>query len=315
MPLSLPVIASAQPVVDSSVAGSPIWQLVFLSFAVVLILFEVLRGWRRGVARQLARLGGLICAYGAAWFGGRLVGPMLRPFLKMPDFALSVLAGAVLAFVVYAAFEGLGTVLFRRTNQHDSLLVRLLFGAGGAVLGLVFGIFFVWLVVVGIRSVGAVAESSLRTQSTMAMSMTQTVHPVDERRKLFGQSNEEPSALAPSLARLKNSIETGVLGAAVKRADVVPAQVYDNLGKIGAVVANPDAAERFLSFPGARELSQHPKIIALRDDSEISDMATRRRYLDLLQNDKIIDAANDPDLRARLKSFDVTAALDYAIKK
>jgi len=31
-----------------AVAGSPLWQAVFISFAVVLILFEVVRGWRLG---------------------------------------------------------------------------------------------------------------------------------------------------------------------------------------------------------------------------------------------------------------------------
>jgi uncharacterized membrane protein required for colicin V production len=293
------------------------WQLVFVSFAVVLILFEVLRGWRRGFARQLARLGGLIAAYFVAYFGGSLITPILRSFVKMPDFALSTIAGAVLAIVVYASVEGLGTILFRRTNQHDSLLGRVLFGAGGALLGLFFGTFLVWLVVIGIRSVGAVADASLHTKSTAALSMsqTETLHPIDERRRLFGQSVEESPALAPSLAHLKNSIETGIIGDAVKRADVVPNHIYENLGKIAAVVSNPESAERFLSFPGAHELSEHPKIAALRNDLQISDLIVQGRYLDLLQNEKVIDAANDPDLRARLKAFDITAALDYALSE
>src|SRR5207245_10439385 len=52
-----------------AVAGSPLWQLVFVLFAFVLILFEVLRGWRRGLPRQVARLGALVAAYFAAYFG------------------------------------------------------------------------------------------------------------------------------------------------------------------------------------------------------------------------------------------------------
>ena len=52
--------------------GSHIRQLVFVSFAVVLVLFEVIRGWNRGIARQLARLAALIAAYFAAFFGGTL---------------------------------------------------------------------------------------------------------------------------------------------------------------------------------------------------------------------------------------------------
>jgi len=80
-------------------------------------------------------------------------------------------------------------------------------------------------------------------------------------------------------------------------------------------VANPQNAERFLSFPGARELSEYPKIIALRNDPEISQMLAQGQLLELIQDHRIIDAANDPDLRARLKKFDLNAALNYATQK
>src|SRR5438128_2362349 len=115
-------------------AGSPWWQLVFISFALVLVLFEVLRGWRRGVARQLARLGALIAAYFAAFYAGRILLPFLRPFIKMPDAFLSILAGAVLALLAYAIISGLGTILFKRTSQHESALVRFVYGLSGALL-------------------------------------------------------------------------------------------------------------------------------------------------------------------------------------
>jgi len=47
------------------VAGSPLWQVVFISFAVILILFEVVRGWRLGLMRQITRLIALGAAYAA----------------------------------------------------------------------------------------------------------------------------------------------------------------------------------------------------------------------------------------------------------
>ena len=56
-----------------AVSGSLLWQVVFLSFAVVLILFEVVRGWRLGLLRQLIRLVALVAAYAAAFFGGSLL--------------------------------------------------------------------------------------------------------------------------------------------------------------------------------------------------------------------------------------------------
>jgi uncharacterized membrane protein required for colicin V production len=292
-------------------AGSPLWQLVFVSFALALILFEVLRGWRRGLPRQVARLGALVAAYFAAYFGGKFLAPLLGMFFKMPDALLSIFAGAIFALIIYAVISGIGSALFRRTNQHDSIIVRLLYGSTGALLGVFFGLFLVWMIIVAIRSVGSVANAQVREQA----SDSSVLHAVDVRRRFLGEANEDQAPLTTSLARLKNSLEMGVIGNAVKKADVVPQTTYDVIEKIGAVAANPQNAERFLEFPGARELSEHPKIIALRNDQEISQMLAQGRLLELIQDSRIIDAANDPDLHARLKKFDLNAALTYATQR
>jgi uncharacterized membrane protein required for colicin V production len=291
-------------------AGSPLWQIVFISFALVLILFEILRGWRRGVARQLARLGALIAAYFVAFFGGKFLLPLVKPFFSLPDAVLSILAAAVLALAVYAVINGLGTMLFKRTGQHDSFFLRLVYGTTGALLGCFFGAFLVWMIVVGVRSIGAVADAEIHSQSVEPT----IVHAVDVRRRVLDEADEDQAPLMTALARLKNSLEMGVVGDAVKKTDFVPQKIYDTIGKVGQVALNPQSAERFLSFPGARELSEHPKIIALRNDQEISQMFAQGRFLELLQDHRIIDAANDPDLHEQLQSFDLNAALDYALQ-
>jgi len=293
-------------------AGSPVWQLVFISFALVLVLFEILRGWKRGIARQLARLGALIAAYFVAFYAGRFAVPLLRPVLKIPDPILSVLAGAALALVVYAVITGLGMKLFKRTSQHDSAFVRFFCGLSGAVLGIFFGAFLVWMVVFGVRSLGAVADAKVHHEA--ADQNNAVLHAVDRRRPL-SETNEESATLMTSLARLKNSLELGVVGDAVKKADVVPTKTYETLGKLGKIVSDPESAQRFLSFPGAHQLSENPKIVALRDDPEITEMISRGRFLDLLQNQKILDAANDPELRAGIMKFDLQGALNYALEQ
>ena len=197
--------AVATPAVPVS-AGSSLWQLLFLSFGCILILFEILRGWRRGIARQLARLGGLIAAYFVGYFGGDLIGPWVRPFFRLPNAVLSMVAGAVLALLVYAVISGLGTMLFKRTSQHDSMAVRLFYGVSGAVLGLFFGGFLIWLVVVAVRSLGAVADAQVRQQpaTTAAAPVPErSLHAVDLRNRSINDSTESTTLLA-SLARMKN---------------------------------------------------------------------------------------------------------------
>jgi uncharacterized membrane protein required for colicin V production len=291
-------------------AASPVWQLAFISFGLALIVFEVLRGWRRGVARQLVRLGAIMAAYFAAFYGGRFVAPLAKPFLKMPDTLMSIFAGAILAFVVYAVINGLGTILFKRTSAHQSGVVRLVYGSAGAVLGFFFGIFLMWLLVIGVRSVGAVADGQVR-QKTVDSAVA---HAVDMRRRL-AESPADSTDLMMLLARLKNSLEFGVIGDAVKKADIVPERLYENLAKLGQVASSRQSAERFLSFPGALQLSENPSIVALRNDPEIADMISQSRFVDLLRNDKIIRTFNDPALLEQIKKFDLHAALDYAIEQ
>ena len=79
------------------------------------------------------------------------------------------------------------------------------------------------------------------------------------------------------------------------------------------MVSNPEIADRFLSFPGAHELSEHPRIVALRDDPHIQDLIAQGRFLDLLQDQRLIDAVNDPTLLEELRKFDLQRALDYSI--
>ena len=295
-------------------AGSPFWQGVFLSFAVGLVLFEVVRGWRLGLLRQLMRLAALVVAYAAAFFGGRLLLPIIRPFLKMPDFVLSALGGATLAFVAYAVVSSMGAILFKRTGEQGSRIIRLIYGFAGAIVGLFFGFFALWLIVVSVRTVGAVADAQVRSRSaTVRAAPDATSHALEVRRRFLGEGKEQSAAFAASLARLKNSLELGALGKAVKQTDPVSPRTYGILTKAIAVFSTPERARRFLSFPGAREWSEHPKIVALRDDPEISELIAERRFLDLLRDQRIIDAANDPALADRIKKFDLQRALDYAM--
>jgi hypothetical protein len=292
-------------------AGSTLWQTVFVSFAVVLLLFEIIRGYRLGLPRQLMRGAAIIAAYAAAYFGGSLVLPLLRPLLKWPDFIVSMIGGALLAIVVYGVIASLGTLLFKRTAQHTSAGVRLLYGFSGALTGIVFGLFFVWLLLVGIRSIGSVADAEVQAHPRGESNPARSAR--DE--KYLSIENLDADSLTAFLARLKNSVELGKLGDVVRQTDFTPPALYQTLKDAGTVCANPENARRFLSFPGATELSEHPKIVALRNDPEVADLIRQGRILELLQNRRVLEAANDPTLVEKVKQFDIKKALEYAAKK
>src|ERR1700740_1805238 len=106
--------------------GSPVWQTVFLLFAITLVAIEVIRGWRLGILRQLVRVVAVIAGYAAAYFGGDILVPLLRSFVKLPDIVISAIASAILGLAVYGIIASLGTIFFNRTAQQPTRATRLL---------------------------------------------------------------------------------------------------------------------------------------------------------------------------------------------
>ncbi len=280
------------------------------------MLFQIVRGWRLGLPRQLMRIGAIVAAYSAALFGGGMLVPFLRPLLKLPDFIISALGGAILALVVYAIVNMIGTILFKRTGQQSSSLVRLVYGVSGAVLGLFFGMFFLWVLITGIRSVGALAEAQVSASRPAPPAATEDAQ-MDlraVRQRPRPAPRREDDSLAVSMARLKKSVELGAVGDFVRQTDVLPAGIYETLARVGEVFAQPESASRFLTYPGVAELTETPQLLALRADPQITRMIEQGRIWELLQDERLIEAANDPELAARLKKFELRKALDYAAK-
>ncbi|PYK20134.1 MAG: hypothetical protein DME55_03120 [Verrucomicrobia bacterium] len=235
----------------------------------------------------------------------------------MPDPVLSILCGAILAIAAYMLVGGVGAILFKRTSQQESGLLYLIYGFAGAILGLFFGLFLLWLTVASVRTVGALAEGQAGGRSGAATHDAQdpTSRALEVRRRFLSESEDRTLTLATSLARLKNSLELGLLGSVLKNTDPVSQRTYQMLEKAGSVFSNPERAQKFLTFPGARELAEHPKIVALRSDPEIADLIAQGRFLDLLQNPRVIEVANDPVLAERIRKFDIQRALDYALEE
>jgi hypothetical protein len=206
------IVTHSQSVI-SSAGGSLLWQAGFISFAAVLILFEVVHGWRLGLIRQLVRIAALGAAYATALVGGRLLVPIERSLLKMPDVMLSILGSAVLALAIYGLLTCSGMILFKRTDQQSSKVLQLIYGCTGAVLGLFFGAFFLWMAVASVRVVGAVADAQVRSRArSPETGQPTTLRAISVRRRFLGEPDDDSTTLATTLARLKNSLEVGPVG-------------------------------------------------------------------------------------------------------
>src|SRR5436190_897323 len=303
--------ANSQPSIASAASG---WQLVFVSFAIVIILLEIIHGWRLGLVRQIVRVIAIVLAYSSGFFGARATVPIMRSYFKLPDPILGALGGAILGLILFVAINVTGAFLFKKTAQQQSRFLRLLWGSTGAFFGVLLGVFTVWLTFAGIRMVGSLAEARSRAENAL-MSATARVS-----RSGRGQSEPrsppiQSNPLLAMLAQMRNSLEIGRVGEAVRSIDPLPPRLYSGLEKLGEVASNPQSAARFLSFPGAREISEYPKVVALRNDATVMELIGAGHIFELMQNQRMIDAMNDPALQERVKQFDLERALDYAVKK
>lgn len=295
---------------NGNTSASATWQLVFVSFAVIVILLEVVRGWRLGLAQQIVRVFAVVAAYATAYFGGSILVPLVRPVVQLPDFVISAASGALLALVVYWVITSIGTIAFERTAQQGSGLVRAIYGFSGAFIGLFFGLFFVWLLLVGVRTIGGIADAQLHAQSKTGIAPLPNAQSNMRRTR-----TTDDSGLLGSFARIKNSVELGTVGDAVKSTDVLPTGLCQTVVKLVELLTTPATAERFLSYPPAQALTLHPRITALQNDPEIMAMIEQGRFLDLMRDSRVIAAVNDPTLMEALRKFDLRGAIDYASQR
>ena len=269
-------------------------QIILLSFAAVIVGYQAIKGWRLGLVRQTVRFGALAAAYATAFFGGAYAVPFLRP-LGYHDFVLRCLGGAALGLLAFLFICLVGGILFKRTAHQDVGLVWFIYGTTGALLGIVFGLVVVLFFADTVRLLGSVAAAR---SAPVTSAKPKAGTPVDS-----------------TLVELKRTIEKSLPGEVLQTIDPVPKKAYIIAGKVGRLGADPEAAMRFLSFPGARELAEQPEIQALRDDPEILRSVRDGHWLLLLKNEKIVKAANNPEIAKRIQKFDLEKALDHALKK
>src|SRR5207237_10854359 len=112
-----------------------------------------------------------------------------------------------LAAIIFSAIHLIGAFMFRKTAQQESRFVRLIWGSTGAFLGILLGLFTIWLAVAGIRMVGSVAEAQLRTQNLPASPTAQLNRPA----QIQGESavSPSPNPLMAMLAEMESSLDSG----------------------------------------------------------------------------------------------------------
>lgn len=308
----------AAPAEDPAVA----WTSGFWILCALFVALRLFTGWRDGLGRQLLNLAALGLAYGAAFIGGPVLAPGLRPFLAVPDFILSVLAGLLLGLVVYNVMAILGRTLMRRTREREPGTGRLVWGVGGMVLGGVGALATLWIVFIGMRLLGSVAEGHVRAEESRGDVAPRTTARDAELPRTTRRASPIPTPAPDTfeeslrgLAQVKTTLETGLVGEVMATVDPIPAKVHTTLNKLSRMVSDPAALARFRQGAFMRELGADPRLTALLDDPSVNRDLAAKNYRALLTHPRLRAAANDKDLAARLRAFDLEKALDQALAK
>jgi hypothetical protein len=271
--------------------GSEYWRTLFLALAGAWVILSIFRGWTQGILRQLLVPLALAGALVAVVLIAPVASGYFRDNTRLPAPLSMLLVGAVIWFFVYNLLVFVGGIIFKRTRDQDVTIVRLFFGAGGAFVAIIYALLQIWLITVGIRVFGRIAEDQIAIQSSRAAT---------------------PHGFVVGLARLKNSLELGSGRAILDSVDPVPQDVYQRIGQGSRLLASPRAIGRLFGFPAFRSIWENPKIRALQTDPEILEGVRRGDFLSLVSNPKVIALWSDPNVRALLSGNQIQAALDYA---
>jgi hypothetical protein len=274
-----------------STDGSEYWRNVFFALAGGWIFLSFIRGWMQGILRQLLVPLAILGATVAVVLAMPTASGYLSQKARLPVSSSALLLGVTIWLFTYNLLVFAGGIIFKRTRDQDLAIVRLVFGAGGAVVAVVYAVLQIWLVVIGVRVLGRVAEDQITLQSSR---------------------NTGSSGLVTGLARLKNSLELGSGKVILDHLDPVPPETYRQLNQCSQLLANPRAIGRLIESPALRGVWENPKIRALQADPEISEAIKRGDLLSVLSNPKVVALWTDPSIRTLLSGKEVQAACDYA---
>jgi uncharacterized membrane protein required for colicin V production len=272
------------------IQGSHQWQTVVLVVAAVWLLVSALRGWGKGLMRQLVGIVALFAAgYLVLCYSG-LLGELLRPHL--PALLLLPAAAVIIWVFSFNLIVLIGRLLFKRTKDCQSTSWRLIYGVGGGVIGLGYGLLFVWCILIALKVVGQLAENQVEMQQV---------------------KNERPGAFVLNLAKLKNSVELGSGRAVLDSIDPLPRRFYRDLDQYSRVIEDPEAIQKLLEYPGFRRVLDSPQVLELERDPQIAADMKKGNILGVLTNRKVIALLNDPQIRSAFTQRDLEAALNYAL--
>lgn len=268
---------------------------LFWCGAALVVLFMAWRGWQLGLIRQLLNLGFLLVAWAAGYFLNFSAVMLLRP-TGIPEPVLPVISGIIIGFAVYLCCSLGASILFKKKSDQKFSFLRFILGISGAFLGALFGLMIVASIVFGLRLYAALPEGAFGATSGL------------------GNPAVAAEGYGP-LLELKKQIDEGWAGGIVQKLDPVPETWHSTLNKIGQLSKSADASTRFLALPEIRAVTSLPSIAKMLNNRVLGEKMAKGDMMGVFTDPDVIQAANDPAVRAQVEQLDLEALLDRALRQ
>ena len=275
---------------------------VVSGFVLITTLIFAMRGYSKGLVRELIGIAALVLAFMFAEQAGGLVPAavidrmgiplVLRPGVQKGLGAMIVLVGAI----VIGQFGA--TVLASGQSQEAEARHRKQDQMRGAFFGGVKGFLIAMLLLVVVYNLGQVAEVVDRGGGPAGKGDAAIEDQGSKTRRL--------------LAGAKRRIDQSALGGIVEMSTPFDSKAISLVGDVIDVANDPEALRRLQQQPEVRGLMANPKIAGLARDPDIMEAAKERRFLDILNSEKLSAVVHDPELRAELKKIDVESIIKSA---
>jgi hypothetical protein len=262
-----------------SVEASPQWQAGLLIIFTACVIYAVIRGCFRGLLLQLliplAVAASVLVVY---FFSDAILGPLGMSSKTISPGGL-MLARVLLGILCFYLMMLAGGFLFRKTRDYELIVSRMISGAGGALLGFIYGLVNVWFLMILIHVIGRVAEDEVTLQASRGLA---------------------PAPLISTFARAKASLDLGWLGDVTRWLDPVPGSVYDTIDRWSSILSRPDAVRQLMADPVFRPLSNNATFQALAEDPELSNSIEKGDLLGVVTNPKLVQFFTNGEVRQEL---------------
>jgi len=277
--------------------ASPFWQNAFLIAIFVVLGWCIWSGWRSGIVRELVTMVGMFLGAAAGIAAGFATGVFIGHISPWYGYKVGIAVACVVIIAIYLGVSFIGALLFKRTAQQRSILLKLAFGLGGAAIGAFVGLSIFWGALLFVRGIGAYCEADFGPHAPRG---------------------ERPGIAEYTIVKLKRSIEAGPRGQQLIAFDIMPEKVYRVFGKFGLLVTkakvHPEVVTRLLAYPPIQSIFTDPRLAAITNDPMAAEAFRTQGSQSLLQNQKILALAHDPVLIAKVQRIDIEKALDYALE-